>query len=46
MAALEDLAAKLGMDPLDFFLKNLDFVQQANLRASLQGGVGDGSDID
>jgi xanthine dehydrogenase YagR molybdenum-binding subunit len=32
MAALEDLAAKLGMDPLDFFLKNLDFVQSANLR--------------
>lgn len=24
MAALDDLAAKLGMDPLDFFLKNID----------------------
>jgi xanthine dehydrogenase YagR molybdenum-binding subunit len=32
MSALDDLAAKLGMDPLDFLLKNLDFVQQANLR--------------
>ncbi len=24
MSALEDMAAKLGMDPLDFFLKNID----------------------
>src|SRR5205085_4301776 len=24
MSALEDLAAKLGMDPLDFFLKNIE----------------------
>jgi xanthine dehydrogenase YagR molybdenum-binding subunit len=31
MAALEDLAAKLGMDPLQFFLNNLDFAPQ-NLR--------------
>jgi xanthine dehydrogenase YagR molybdenum-binding subunit len=28
MAALEDLAAKLGIDPLDFFLKNLDLTEE------------------
>ena len=31
MAALEDLAAKAGIDPLEFFLKNLEFAP-ANLR--------------
>jgi xanthine dehydrogenase YagR molybdenum-binding subunit len=31
MAALEDLAAKAGIDPLEFFLKNLDFAPE-NLR--------------
>jgi xanthine dehydrogenase YagR molybdenum-binding subunit len=31
MTALEDLAAKLNMDPLDFFLKNIDMTgQRAN----------------
>jgi xanthine dehydrogenase YagR molybdenum-binding subunit len=29
MAALEDLAAKLGIDALDFFLKNLEFAPEA-----------------
>lgn len=28
MAALEDLAAELGMDPLDFFLKNIELTGQ------------------
>ena len=32
MSAMDDLAAKPGIDSLDFFLKNLDFVQAANLR--------------
>ena len=31
MSALDDLAAKAGIDPLDFFLKNLEFAP-ANLR--------------
>ena len=38
MAALEDLAAKLRMDPLDFFLKNLDITgpRAANYKEELQ----------
>ena len=32
MSAMDDVAAKVGIDALDFFLKNLDFVQAANLR--------------
>jgi xanthine dehydrogenase YagR molybdenum-binding subunit len=36
MAALEDLAAKLNMDPLDFFLKNLQFTGRPDVyRAEL-----------
>jgi len=31
LSALEDTAAKLGMDPLDFMLKNLEFVAQRGL---------------
>jgi xanthine dehydrogenase YagR molybdenum-binding subunit len=30
-SALEDLAAKLNMDPLDMFLKNLNYTQRADL---------------
>jgi xanthine dehydrogenase YagR molybdenum-binding subunit len=45
MAALEDLAAKLGMDPLDFFLKNLSLTgarsevyrEEFNIAAELIG---------
>ena len=33
MAAMEDLAAKLGIDALEFFLKNLEFAPEA-LRAT------------
>jgi xanthine dehydrogenase YagR molybdenum-binding subunit len=31
MAALDDLAAKIGMDPLDFFLKNLHLTERADV---------------
>jgi len=40
MAALEDLAAKLGMDPLDLFLKNVQFTDRAEVyRAELEKGA-------
>lgn len=43
MSALDDLAAKMGMDPLDFMLKNLRYVAQRNLeevyRAELLKGA-------
>ena len=32
MCALDDLAAKVGMDPFDFFLKNLQFAAAENLK--------------
>jgi xanthine dehydrogenase YagR molybdenum-binding subunit len=37
MAALDDTAAKLGMDPLDFFLRNIEFTggRAANYREEL-----------
>jgi xanthine dehydrogenase YagR molybdenum-binding subunit len=37
MCAIDDLAAKLGMDPYDVFMKNLDFTPRANVyRAELE----------
>jgi xanthine dehydrogenase YagR molybdenum-binding subunit len=37
MCALEDLAAKLNLDPLDFFTRNLEITQRANVyREELQ----------
>lgn len=33
MAALEDAAAKIGMDPLEFFLKNLGFTDRPDVYA-------------
>ena len=40
-SALEDLAAKLKMDPLEFFLKNLDYTARPDVyRAQLAQGRG------
>ena len=44
MAAMEDLAAKLGIDALEFFLKNLEFAPEAlrehlSRRAERRGGA-------
>jgi xanthine dehydrogenase YagR molybdenum-binding subunit len=44
MAAMDDLAAKLGIDPLEFFLKNLDLTPQA-LRETYREELGIAADL-